>query len=449
MSKSSTSIRRRLLFLLIPLLTLCWFGITAIVYFIARHEVVDANQSRLRQVLQASAQLNDDEVFTPWRDYNDGQDHIIIIRDGAGKRVLSTIEDFPVPILQYGYGEVRYNDERWALWAVPGEKSDHLYMAGLQLDEANEILSDVVTAASVPLAIILIVLIGLLVYFVRIGLKPLSILSQDLEGRSADNLQPMDQAGQPKELQPILFSLNALFSRISDHLEREHRFIDDAAHEIRTPLTVIKAQSQAIDENKLDEESKHLFHNIVAGIDRTSRLASRLLEQARASQPHMDQQETVNIVPAVQQLLAAAIPLADKKGIELEYDGPDSASVEIYPDDLSSILNNLIGNAIHHTPNESKILIRLVQGQEAYRLNIEDSGPGVPEDKRDKIFERFHRLSLSRSGDDAHGSGLGLSITKALCQRNGLQVGVLDSQVLAGTCFWVEFPMLNKIHPGQ
>jgi two-component system OmpR family sensor kinase/two-component system sensor histidine kinase QseC len=255
----------------------------------------------------------------------------------------------------------------------------------------------------------------------------------------------MERGGQPAELQPILSSLNALFARISDHLEREHRFIDDAAHEIRTPLTVIKAQSQAIDENKLDEESKHLFHNIVEGIDRTSRLASRLLEQARASQPHIDQQEMMNIVPAVQQLLASTIPLADEKSIELEYDGPDSAMVTIHPDDLGSILTNLIGNAIHHTPSGGKILIRLGKEQDHYCLSVEDSGPGVPKDKRNEIFERFHRLPQARSGEDGQGSGqgsgLGLSITKALCQRNGLNVGVSDGKLLSGACFWVEFPI--------
>lgn len=438
---SNTSIRRRLLILLIPLLTLCWLGITAMVYFMARHEVVDANQSRLRQLIQAAAQINGDHVLTPWVDDYLNQDHVIIVQNETGKTILSTIPDFPVPNgVQSGYGKVFYDGEKWILWAVEGQRKDFLYIAGLQLDEANEVLADVVTAASLPLAIILILLIATLIYFITVGLKPLSRLSSTLEDRSADNLKPLEQSGQPVELQPILSALNALFSRIAGHLEREHRFIDDAAHEIRTPLTVIKAQSQAIDETKLDEESKSLFRNIINGIDRTSRLASRLLEQAKATQPHNQSQTVINIVPIIQQLLAGSIPLADKKSIEMEYSGPDTALMKIHPDDLESILTNLIGNALHHTPENGKILIQLSQHHEGFQLSIEDSGPGIPSDKREAIFERFHRLQQTKSGPQSSGAGLGLSITKALCQRNGLTIGVKDSKSLAGACFWVNLP---------
>lgn len=435
-----SSIRHRLLLLLLPLIAFCWLGITAIVYFLAQHEVQDANQSRLRQLIQAAAYLNRDQVQIPWVDDYLGQDHLIAIKDDAGRIILKTIDDFPLPAtLTPGLQQVTYRETTWRLWVVPGEKSQRTYIAGLQLEEANEVLADVVIASSIPLALTLVLMIGTLVFLVGIGLKPLNSLSKALEGRTADNLSPLVQSGQPAELKPILTALNALFARINGHLAREHRFIDDAAHEIRTPLTVIKAQSQAIDATRLDDETKAQFQHIVAGIDRTSRLASRLLEQARASQPHAGEQTTINIVPLIRSLLAAAIPLADTKRQELAYDGPDHLFACLNPDDLAAILNNLLTNAMAYTPDTGKILISLSCTAEKASLHVEDSGPGIPADKRALVFERFHRLSPAIAGPQTEGAGLGLSITQALCQRNAIAIAVTDSPNLHGACFTLTF----------
>ncbi|MCT4655014.1 MAG: HAMP domain-containing histidine kinase [Cohaesibacter sp.] len=442
---TNPSIRRRLLTLLLPSIALLWLALTLFVYSQVRHEVIDANQSRLYQMVNAIAKMNGDEVNANWsKDYLE-EDHFLAIQDVSGQTTMQSIPAFPLPAnLAPGIHSIHYDDEDWLLWQVPGQNSKDRYIAGVQSEEATEVLMVMVASSSVPLAVMLIFITIISVYLVQVGLKPLTNLSRSLEQRSADNLSPLKTNGQPTELQPILTALNRLFSRISDYLKREHRFIDDAAHEIRTPLTVIKAQSQAIDRSKLDDETKSYFDNIVTGIDRTAKLATRLLEQAKATQPVSAELQAINLVPLMQQALASQALLADEKSITLSFDGPDKMVAKTDADDFASILDNLISNALHNTPDGGQIHLSVLDSDHPYKIDIEDSGPGIPLEQRDLVFERFSRLSPQQAQQGYNGTGLGLSITKALCERNQIGIAIRDSDRLGGACFELDFSAISR-----
>lgn len=440
------SIRRRLLLLLLPLIAIFWVTVTLAVYYLARQQIISTNISQLTHLIQSVALLQADQVDIPWVHEFQTEDHLLAIQTAQGDTLIQTIADFPLPAkLSPGMHHLRYDLDDWILWVVPGQATNQFYIAGLELDETSESLGILVATSSIPLALILGLALLATIYAIRLGLRPLISLSNHLHQRRIDDLTPFETVSQAEELRPITNAIQTLLARVRSHLEREHQFIDDAAHEIRTPLTAIKAQCQAIDPDKLDADSLHHLKNITRAIDRTAHLASRLLDQAKASQPVPEISEKCDLVSVIQRVFADHYPLADQYQTQMSYHGPENYYLAINSDDISSILGNLIENALQYSCPKADITLTLSATSEQICLTVEDSGPGIPLDKRTDIFERFYRLphrlpAISQQGDIAPaGTGLGLSITKSLCNRNRIGIDVINSPQLGGACFRLIF----------
>jgi two-component system sensor histidine kinase QseC len=210
-------------------------------------------------------------------------------------------------------------------------------------------------------------------------------------------------------------------------LGRERRFIADAAHEMRTPLAVLRVHAQNLMEAGSDEERRVSLEHLIAGVDRTSRLVNQLLTMARIEpQAAILPPATIDLAATVRDSLVQLTPWLLRKNLELVFEASDETSrARVDPAAIEIALNNLVTNAANYSPAHGLITVRLAKTEKGYELSVEDEGPGVREEDRERVFERFY----SRGNDQ--GAGLGLTIVQAIADRLGGRVR-LDNREQGG-----------------
>ncbi len=255
---------------------------------------------------------------------------------------------------------------------------------------------------------------------IEYGLSPLRQLGSVLRRRSVDNLQSVTLNRTPKELKPVVEGLNDMLSRVDNGLQRERRFVADAAHELRTPLAVLKLQTQHL-HNLPPEQISDGLSQLEMGTDRASQLVEKLLLLAR-----MDEQaqppggfSPVDMAELCRRTLASMQWQADESVVSLSFDAPDEMLM-LRADQamIEMALRNLVDNAIRYGGKGQEIETRLYQDGEELILSVRDQGPGVAEEDLTRLSERFYRAG--RSGDS--GSGLGLSIVARIMESCGGQL---------------------------
>ncbi|WIY27788.1 ATP-binding protein [Parasedimentitalea psychrophila] len=431
------SIRSRIQWRLIPLILSCWVGASALVYFGTRSELRDALNAQADIMATIIARMQSDEIDAA--DFGKGleryeDDYLIRIWSPDGQFLF----DSQTTLLDGSFAFPRATKPaelgpEWRQSEYHMQSGGRILIARLK-EETNELILQVTLTSLLPLALAFLGSILAVLLFVRNGLMPLTQLSDELANRTAAELKDLPDQDQAEELQPIVTSLNGLFDRIRGLLARERRFVDDAAHELRTPLTVIKAQCQSIDPATLDAETKQRLDSVVEGVDRITQLSARLLDQARAEQP-APRMSTVKVAPLLRGVLADLMLQAEEAGVTVELLCMDEPVILCASDDLRVILRNLVENAIKFSADPGRVCVTL----KTDFLAVEDNGPGVPEDQRLHVFDRFFQMPETEAARMRRGAGLGLSIVMSLSQRNGMLVSVTDSVELAGACFRLDF----------
>ncbi|BBI65331.1 hypothetical protein HSBAA_66370 [Vreelandella sulfidaeris] len=241
-------------------------------------------------------------------------------------------------------------------------------------------------------------------------------MAEQIRSRDPHNLQPLTLNPLPRELATIAGALNRLLERIRIMRVREKRFIADAAHELRTPLAVLDlhAQNALIADNVKDRQEA--LNHLRDGVARGTRLVTQLLTLARLEPEDESQPEyrTTNLLSEVREMLAKISPLAAEREQQLLLNADEQADWLMLeePGAIETLVQNLVGNAIQHSPNHSVISITLATTPQYFQLIVDDQGPGIPINERKKVVERFQRAGPSA------GSGLGLSIVERLVMRH-------------------------------
>jgi len=267
-------------------------------------------------------------------------------------------------------------------------------------------------------------------------LKPLDELARLIRLREPNSLQPIVLSDLPQELEPVQAALNRMLEQLHQLLAREQRFIADAAHELRTPLAVLKIHAEnAMQANEPAERDQALQH-LRRGVERATRLISQMLTLARLADDQQRQRVPVALLQSCRDAVAELLPLALRRDQELELvsDGSLPEQVEMEPGSLGMLLQNLVGNAIQHTPDGGRILISLQQQADQLVLRVEDSGSGVAPADRERLLERFHTQGNSQ------GAGLGLSIVQRIIERHQGSLLLGDSP-LGGLLVQASFPL--------
>jgi two-component system sensor histidine kinase QseC len=247
------------------------------------------------------------------------------------------------------------------------------------------------------------------------GLRPLEKLASEVGQRKPDNLAALDASSAPREVVPLIERLNRLFARIDASMQKERRFTADAAHELRTPVAAIKAQAQVARAASGETERIHALDNAILGCDRAAHLIEQLLTLARVDTLGDGMTKPCQLRVIAAQVIAALAPAALRKGVQLELLAGDANSVpEVRgtPELLRILMRNLLDNSIQHTSTGTSVQVGITHESGNICLSVSDNGPGIPEQERAKVLERFYRPL----GTQASGSGLGLSIVKRIAE---------------------------------
>jgi len=290
---------------------------------------------------------------------------------------------------------------------------------------------------------VLIPVFGLMIWYaVGRGLRPLFAMSQAVGKRQPDALAPLSERNLPQELQPLAGSLNALLARLDSALGAQRRFTADAAHELRTPLAALKLQLDVARRANDQPARVAAYDDLNAGVDRASHLVDQLLTLARIEPEALATRAVdCDLAAIAKEAIVARDALAAEKHIDLGLARETSAHVRGDPASLTILLSNLLDNALRYTPEGGKIDVALDSDDGCTVLTVVDTGPGIPAEERERVFDRFFRGADNRE----LGSGLGLSIVKRIADAHHAAIELSAPEHGSGLIVTVRFPALAEV----
>lgn len=340
---------------------------------------------------------------------------------GKGGEVLVHTPSAPVldpPPTTPGFHDFSSGDKQWRGFVLPVADKHWVIWVGERDDVRFDLIDRIVRHTLFPLLIGSLALALLVWAAIGWGLRPLQNMADVIRGRHADSLQPLQLVPLPAELEPMQAAINRLLAQIEDLLHREHRFIADAAHEMRTPLAILRLHAQNAQASTNEADRQKALGYLIGGVDRLTRVVNQLLTLARV-QPRFGQfgGTEVDLAGVVTETLAELTPWILEHGLEPSLEiGEGDHQLQTDAGALAIALQNLISNAVEHSPPGGRITVMLKRLDQRFELVVDDEGPGIEEATLGRVFERFY------SRNNPNGAGLGLAIVAAIMGRMGGQV---------------------------
>ncbi len=286
-------------------------------------------------------------------------------------------------------------------------------------DARDEIAFDSALRTLLPLLLLLPILIGLVIHIVHDKLAGMRRLSAQLDRQSAAHLSPLPQENLPDEVAPLVQAINGLLTRVTMMMASQRRFIADAAHELRSPLTALSLQVQNLERAPTPAEMASRIVRLQEGLERARHLVEQMLSLAQAQASQL-QTTPVSLSRLARELIAEYLPLAEAKAIDLGLEEEGTLILDASLPHLRFILKNGLDNALRYTPPGGEVTLRLSHTAEACVVDIRDSGPGLPDGEKERVFAPFYRLPDA----PGEGSGLGLAIARDAAERLGGQLSL-------------------------
>ena len=428
------SLQRRLLLYLLVCAPLVW-GVA--LYFSinrARHEVnelFDTELILLARQLQstlsptyagtASVLPPPAPPGSPDAGESDVRDLAVAVWDRQGRLMLSDREGVQLPHLAgaSGFVDREVAGGTWRIYYLQSFDGHWLVAAGQHTYERDELVYGLTLSQVVPWLLLLPILLAVMAWAVRRALAPMHQLATELRQRKADDLQAVPDDHAPAELKPLLGAMNGLFARIEQLLVRERRFTADAAHELRTPLAVLRAQWDVVRRSGNAAERAQAEEKLSAGLDRMGRLVTQMLALSRvesATAPALTAE--VQWPAIVEQAMSDCLALAERRRIELACEWPPAGQhpLPLLGDAhlLTVLLRNLLDNAVRYAPPATGVTLRFTQDC----MELENEGAPRSAEQLGRMGERFYRPDGQQEG----GSGLGISIVRRIAQQHGLEL---------------------------
>ena len=434
---SMMSLQRRLVLYLLVCAPLAW-GVA--LYFAVRetrhevNELFDTQLLRLAQQVQATlgqgypaadAPRQLPPAATDSQDSGDAEvrDLTVTVWDANGHLALANRDGLVLPLRAQtsGFRDVQVQGAPWRAYYLPSDDGQWQVAAGHALYERDEVVRALTLAQVVPWLLMLLVLLVAIDLAARRALAPVRRLADELAARDAQDLYPVPDSATPTELRPLLGAMNSQFVRIQQLLQRERRFTADAAHELRTPLAVLRAQWDVVRQASTPEERRLAEDKLSAGLERMERLVTQMLALARAESGAIpDMASEIDWPALVEQAMSDCLALATRRHIELACEWPPAGRHPLpmlgNPHLLTVLLRNLLDNAVRYAPPGSTVVLRF----DREHLEVDNEGPPLAAEQLERLGERFYRPEGQRDG----GSGLGLSIVRRIAQLHGLALRI-------------------------
>lgn len=431
------SIRDRLLVWLLVLLVLAAAGVAVITYRSVLREVEALFDYQLRQmalslrdqgeiVARDAASLADPEL-----------DFVVQVWSEDGRTVYASQVPAALPgHAMLGFADVQVAGIAWRTFSVVGRQRV-IQVAQPQATRERQAAAAALRSV-IPLLLVAPLLAAAVVGVVNTTLRPLARVARaarERDARDAESLAPLPVQGLPEETAPLVGAINSLLGRLAAAFNAQRAFVSDAAHELRSPLTALRLQLDALRQAPDAAAREQAQAALAAGVERASRLVEQLLALAR-SEPGAAPaaRETVDLVELARQVLADAAGTALARAIQVELHS--DAPVELNGDReaLAVLLRNLVDNALHYSPPGAKVIVAVGREPQGALLTVDDNGPGLTDSERERAFDRFWR----RDPGAAAGSGLGLAIVRSVAERHRAQV-TLERSPLGGLRASVRF----------
>lgn len=292
-----------------------------------------------------------------------------------------------------------------------------------------------------PFLVLMPLLLLLINILVRTMLKPVKLLSHELDQRRDSDLGPLDDRHVPSEIRPFVVSINALLLRVKQSVDMQKRFVADAAHELRSPLTALSLQAENIRKIELPPLAQQRMMELKGGLQRMRALLEQLLVMARSQETVAHPESSISMEDVFKQVLEDLIPSAEAKNVDIEVDTERSAIFTGQLFDALMLIKNLVDNAIRYTPAGGQVLLHARREGGFLTITVEDTGPGIADEEMGRIFDPFYRIL----GSGESGSGLGLAIARAIVERKGatltLHNRLDDNGARCGLRAVVRFPL--------
>lgn len=339
-----------------------------------------------------------------------------------------------------GLSVVNVGQERWHLYTIVLD--DGIVQAAQRESERQALARETGSVLILPALVMLALLAGMLTLALRRGLAPLAVAADDITARSARALHPIALSAHPPELHPLIGAINDLMARLGGALSLQRLFLADAAHELRTPITALRLQLQLLERASDEAQREAALTQLRAGIDRAQHLVEQLLQLSRlAPETPALRRELVDLAELARSTAGRFSARADDRNIDLGAVTEGAPTVQADVQQLAILLNNLVDNALRHTPAGGRIDVAAQVDQGRPCLRVTDTGPGIGAAERERVFDRFYRgSSVSADGHAPHGSGLGLAIARAVAERHGADITLDEAPGGTGLRVSVLFP---------
>ncbi|MDL2356606.1 MAG: ATP-binding protein [Pseudomonadota bacterium] len=440
--KVTHSLRGRLLWFLLAAISIAAIAQATIAYRTAlgdADQIFDYHMQQMALSLRSSAPLSNMEAARAGIDGADAENNDLVVQVWTpdGVQVFRTGSRARLPQRAVlGFSNVEANGTTYRIFSV--QTSTQTVQVAQDMAVRRNMAGNLALRTVGPIAVMMPILMLVVWWVVSGSLEPVARVRSQVAARQADDLSPVSEAGLPDEVRPLVQELNLLFGRVRTAFAAQQNFVADAAHELRTPLAALKLQAASLERADSAEARQLAVARLSAGIERATRLVEQLLVLARqeASAAGGAAQQPVALAELARRTVGDLVGVAQHKGVDLGLHHADDVSVPGQADALMILMRNLVDNAIKYAPHGGTVDLEVRAQADGAAIVVEDSGPGIPADERERVFDRFYRIA----GSETAGSGLGLAIIKAIAERHGATLTLGQSARLGGLSAVVAFP---------
>ena len=434
----SHSLKQRLLAFVLAAIVLAALAQAVTAYRGALRQADDMFDYHLQQM---AFSLRGGLPLTPFQERDPGledDDFVVQIWGPDGAQLYRSAHALLPPRAVLGFSDLTVGGTRYRVYSLQSPLQTIQIAQDMSARQARA--SALAVRAVLPILLLAPLLMLAVWWAITRSLAPIERTRQQVATRAANDLSALPEAGLPDEVRPLVDELNQLFGRVRTAFETQKNFVADAAHELRSPLTALKLQAQAL--RRVQDQGAHdaALVRLEQGIERAIRLVEQMLSLARQETDAVaaDPASVLDLNALVRQAITDALPLAGGRRIDLGLaEAAAPAQIRAESDALLTLMRNLIDNAIKYTPEGGRVDVSTGTAGALAWLSVEDSGPGIPEAERERVFDRFYR---AETGVGAAGSGLGLAIVKTIADQASGRVLLTRSERLGGLAVRVEFP---------
>lgn len=343
--------------------------------------------------------------------------------------------------LSEGLQTVTMVGEVWRVYVLTLRSNTRIAVAQ-QTASRDEVAHDSAIRTLTPFIFLIPILLLLVGVLVKETFVPVKQLASDIDARAEHDLHPVSDEKLPTEIRPFVVAINRLLARVAASMAAQHRFIADAAHELRSPMTALSLQAERLSAAEMSASAYKRLDTLRTGVQRTRALLDQLLAMAQAQESIAKNFKPISLWRTLRTVIEDVMPLVESKNIDLGVTEKSNVMVAAREIDLRVLIKNLVENAIRYTPAGGVINLSIRADERGVTLLVEDTGPGIPEKERERVFDSFYRIL----GNDIEGSGLGLSIVKKIADRIGAVITLEDNatDIATGLRVVVSFPPVES-----